>query len=451
MSSDSCISENEVKQIIKKVKADKASDISDILNKVLQTDLAKLISILTSLFNICVIHKYYLKQFKKTQMIVLCKLKKSDYTDSKTYQLIALLDIMSKALKSIMTKRLSDITETHHMLSDAQMRARRKRFVISTLNLLVDQIHTIWDCEIKYITFMLSLNIVKAFNQVLHIRLLHTLKMKRTSNYTVEWACSFLENRETLLKFNEQMSDMHKIYANISQKFLISSILFLFFNASLIEKCKVLRIKIKVLNFINNINILTYNKFIEEICRTLSRMHDVCAKWVCTHDITFASEKYELTHFIRKSKEFDMMISIQIENLVIKLKSDVQVLKVQLNMKLWWSAHLRQIEANHVTWMLALNWLEVFTWETIFTKARQIYSAVVRSEIAFEASVWHQREKEKKLSGKECRLETLQNQILHHVAKAFKRVRIETLKAEMYTSSLHVHLNMLQDKITLHS
>jgi len=33
----------------------------------------------------------------------------------------------------------------------------------------------------------------------------------------------------------------------------------------------------------------------------------------------------------------------------------------------------------------------------------------------------------------------------------FKRVSIETLKAEMYTSSLHVHLNMLQDKITLRS
>jgi len=33
----------------------------------------------------------------------------------------------------------------------------------------------------------------------------------------------------------------------------------------------------------------------------------------------------------------------------------------------------------------------------------------------------------------------------------FKRVSIKTLKAEMYTSSLHVHLNMLQDKITLRS
>ncbi len=79
------ISEDEVRQTIKRIKADKASNISDILNKVLQTDLTKLISILMSLFNACVTHRYHLKQFKKAQMIVLCKSKKSDYTDSKTY------------------------------------------------------------------------------------------------------------------------------------------------------------------------------------------------------------------------------------------------------------------------------------------------------------------------------------------------------------------------------
>ncbi len=75
----------------------------------------------------------------------------------------------------------------------------------------------------------------------------------------------------------------------------------------------------------------------------------------------------------------------------------------------------------------------------------------MRSEIAFEASVWHQRDKKKELSDKKCRLETLQNQTLHHVAKTFKRISIETLEIEMYTSSLHVHLNMLQNKVTLRS
>ncbi len=101
--------------------------------------------------------------------------------------------------------------------------------------------------------------------------------------------------------------------------------------------------------------------------------------------------------------------------------------------------------------MLTLSHLEVFTWEAIFTKARQVYSAVVRSEITFEASVWHQRDKKDELSSKERKLETLQNQTLRHVAEVFKRVNIETLEAETYMSSLHVHLNMLQNKIMLHS
>ena len=106
---------------------------------------------------------------------------------------------------------------------------------------------------------------------------------------------------------------------------------------------------------------------------------------------------------------------------------------------------------NHVTRMLILSHLEVFTWKAIFTKARQIYSAVIRSEIAFETSVWHQRDKKDKLLNKECRLETLQNQTLYHIAEVFKKVSIKTLKTETYTSLLHIHLNMLKNKITLRS
>ncbi len=183
---NSRITENEVKQTIRWVKADKASNASDILNRMLQVSLAELISVLTSLFNACIIHKYHSKQFKKTQIIVLHKSKKSDYINSKMYRLIALLNIMSKALKLIMIKRLSDIVETHCMLSNAQMRARCKWFVISTLNLSINQVHTVWSCKIKYVIFMLSLNVVKAFNWVSHIRLLHMLKMKRTLSYIIE-------------------------------------------------------------------------------------------------------------------------------------------------------------------------------------------------------------------------------------------------------------------------
>ena len=76
--------------------------------------------------------------------------------------------------------------------------------------------------------------------------------------------------------FDEQINAMQRVNADISQKFLISLILFLFFNASLIEKCEALEIKIEIFNFINDINILIYNRFIESICKTLSRAHNVC-------------------------------------------------------------------------------------------------------------------------------------------------------------------------------
>ncbi len=451
MSFNSVLLQDEMRQTIQRVKVDKASDTFEISNRVFQADLTELTSILINLFNACITHKYHLKQFKKAQTIVLCKSKKSDYIDLKMYWLIALLNIMNKTLKSIMIKRLSDITETHHMLLNAQMRARCKQFMISALNLLVDQVHAVWDCEIKYVIFMLSLDVAEMFNHVSHTRLLHTLRMRRTSNYIVEWTRSFLKNRESLLTFNEQISAMRRVNANISQKSLISSILFLFFNASLIKKCEALEIKIKVLDFVNDINILIYDKITESICESLSQAHDVCAKWAWTHDTTFASEKYELTHFIHKSKRFDMIVSLCIENSIIKSKLNVQVLKVQLNTKLRWDSHLRQIKADHIIRMLMLSQLEIFIWEATFAKARQIYSAMIRSRMMFEASIWHQRNKEERLLNMKQRLETLQNQALRHVIDVFKKVNIKTLKVETYTFSLHVHLNKLQNQVTLRS
>ncbi len=138
VSFNSILLQDEMRQMIQWVKVNKVSDAFKISNKMLQVSLTELTSILISLFNACVTHKYHSKQFKKAQTIVLHKSKKSDYIDSKMYWLIALLNIMNKTLESIMIKRLSNIAETHYMLSNAQMRARCKWFMISALNLLVN-------------------------------------------------------------------------------------------------------------------------------------------------------------------------------------------------------------------------------------------------------------------------------------------------------------------------
>ncbi len=76
---------------------------------------------------------------------------------------------------------------------------------------------------------------------------------------------------------------------------------------------------------------------------------------------------------------------------------------------------------------------------------------MIRLRITFEALIWHQRNKEKRLSSTKWRLETLQNQALHHVINIFRKVNIKTLKVETYTFLLHVYLNKLQNQVTLRS
>jgi hypothetical protein len=64
----------------------------------------------------------------------------------------------------------------------------------------------------------------------------------------------------------------------ISQKFSLSSILYLFYNVDLLEICNRLETNTKFLEYVDDVNILIYKKSIEENCRNLERMHKLCER-----------------------------------------------------------------------------------------------------------------------------------------------------------------------------
>ena len=98
---------------------------------------------LNCLFNACVKLGYHPKVFKRANTVVLRKPKKNDYTDSKAYRPIALLNTIGKALESVVARKLIDVAKANHLLPACQMGARRGRFIETALELLVEQVHTI--------------------------------------------------------------------------------------------------------------------------------------------------------------------------------------------------------------------------------------------------------------------------------------------------------------------
>ena len=100
---------------------------------------------------------------------------KPDYTDPKAYRLIILLNTLGKALKTVVTKRVRFLAETHTLLPHTQMGARKQRSVDIALYLLLEKIRTVWAGNKPRVTTLLSLNVASVFNRVSHTRLTHNL------------------------------------------------------------------------------------------------------------------------------------------------------------------------------------------------------------------------------------------------------------------------------------
>lgn len=102
------------------------------------------------------------------------------------YRPIALLNTMGKLLELIMSRKLSQLAETHHILPETQMGARKGRSTESALQLLTEQVHTIWNLPGKQqVATMLAMDMAGAFDNVSHTRLLDNLRKKGIPNYIV--------------------------------------------------------------------------------------------------------------------------------------------------------------------------------------------------------------------------------------------------------------------------
>ena len=114
-----------------------------------------------------------------------------------------------------------------------------------------------------------------AYDHVSHARLLHNLKKRKISNWIIQWVKSFLKERRSSIAFEEKTSAVSMINAGVPQRFPVSLILYLFFNADLLDICEQQKRKTTSIEFVDDVNVLTYSTSTEENCKTLKKLHEV--------------------------------------------------------------------------------------------------------------------------------------------------------------------------------
>ena len=440
------ITREEVLTNIQRLSADKASGPDGISNRILKACAEKLTDLLTPLYQACVTLAYHPRAFKIANTITLKKPGKDDYTTPKAYRPIALLNTMGKVLEAVIARRITHMAESNNLLPDMQMGARRGRSTESALELLTEQVHTVWGQGNDKVATLLSMDVAGAFDTVSHQRLIHNLRKRKIPKWITDWTESFLSERRTTLTIQRRTTDVFDVRTGIPQGSPISPILYLFYNADLLEICQRPGTNTSSLGFADDVNVLAYGKSTEENCRTLERIHKECERWSLRHGSVFAPSKYELIHLSRNPKKFDMTATIRISTKTIEPKPDIRVLGLQIDTKMRWGAHVRKTQEKLTKQSGALTRISASTWGASFSKARQVYIAVVRPAMTYASAVWHTPKEIGKSKAATSKLAVMQNKCLRTITGAFRATPIPVLETETHVTSIESHLEELQVK-----
>ena len=368
------ITASEIEKAIRGAAPNKAPGIDAIPNGILHKTLDIMLPSLQRLFNVCLRQGYCPAHFKGTTTVVLRKPGKDDYTQPKSYRPIALLNTLGKGLEIIIANRLTYLADTRHLLPSRHTGGRKLASTDHAIHLFLQRTHEAW-ADGK-VASLLLLDVSGAFDNVSRPRLLHNLRKRRIDQRLVQWIDSFLSDRSTTLKLQEYTAPLAPVQTGIPQGSPLSPILYLFYNADLIEACRT--DNTEAVKYIDDASILAVGSTVQQNYKTLKVIHRKAEMWARQHRSQFAPAKYELVHFTRDPK-VNTLHPLRLLRATIEASPSCRYLGVQVDSGLRWDYHREKVEINATKRLSALSALAASTWGTGLINLRQVYRAMIIS------------------------------------------------------------------------
>jgi ribonuclease HI len=406
--------------------------------------MAVLLPTLTTIFNAALNLSHYPAHFKRSITVVLRKPGKEDYSQVKSYRPVALLNTIGKVFDTVMAQRISYIVETHQLLPAMHLGGRKGSSVEHAIHILIEKIHAGWSrSPLGGVASLLCLDVSGAFDYVSHSRLLHNLRKRRIDPKIANCIESFLKDRVTTIRLNEHTSAPMDTNTGIPQGSPISPILYLFYNADLLEGCENIRLQTSPIGYIDDISIIATGNSVEENCRNLEACYAQCQEWERKHASKFNPTKCSLIHIPKKWNSAYMQHSIQLPDVdPIRPAEHVRFLGVILDTKMSWNQHIQHVQARAATSLEALSRLAGSTWGMGYRGLRQVYKATIVPQLLYGCSAWYTPEgREGRYRIKQVKkIAAIQHRAARIITGAFRATSQAALEVEAYLAPIKSQL-----------
>jgi hypothetical protein len=335
------ITEDEISHAIREAASDKASGPDQIPNRALKQAAEFVTEPLQALFNACIQQQYCPQHFKHSTTVVIPKLGKATYRETKSYRPIAHMNTIGKMLDSVIARRLQYYAEKFHLLPRNHTGGRKATSCEHALHLLVEKIHSAWNSG-KVATLLL-LDIAGAYDNVSHARLIHNLRKRHINPMLTGWLSSYLKDRTTGIRLKEGTPSPISTNTGIPQGSPLSPILYLFNNADLLDIGEPGDL---VMGYIDDTSILAVGDTKASNVATLAMVHERAEEWAKRTGSTFAPQKYELIHFAKNKADAEVDPPLVLTSVTIQPRSKAKLLGMILDKHLTGIPHAEHVQAK---------------------------------------------------------------------------------------------------------
>ncbi len=272
------IIEKKIKHAINFSAFRKALESDDMSFAIVQRAYKSILKIFNLMYLNLIKSDYHSKIWREGTEIILKKLNKSNYSISKTYRIITLLNCLDKIAKKLIAMWLSYTAKTNDKLLDFnQMRNRKQR---SAIDAVLNLVHDAQMAKSRENTLTcLLLDVKDVFDHVTLKQLIKILIKQKILINLINWVKCFLQNWVIDLAFDEERQKSKEISTEILQESSISLILFLIYIRHLFLKIRARIKNLQSFSYIDDIALYVEGKSIDKNVKKLKKMTKIAFTW----------------------------------------------------------------------------------------------------------------------------------------------------------------------------
>ena len=367
------LSREDVVNVLKNLKANKASGPDEIGNRILKYTATSTSIYLQKLFNYCLNSERMPTEWKYAKVSPIFK--KGDRTKPENYRPVSLLSCVGKSLERCIHNKLMPYLEDNGLITPNQSAFRSGSSTVTQLLELINSLGKNLDSQ--KVSKILFCDVSKAFDRVWYGGLLQKLRAKGIQGKMLGWFRDYLHGRFQRVVLTGAYSRWMHILAGVPQGSILGPLLFLLYVDDVV---RLLEANPRL--FADDVLMMACGKTQKECCNQLKRDINELSRWSNTWKIKLNAKKtFCLT--ITRSDEPLMVLNMNGEPIINVTSHKHLGVSMEYNLK--WNVHISDIINRAETRLAILRaYSGKFNRETLLL----LYTCYIRPIIEYGDLIW---------------------------------------------------------------